>query len=178
LRLAPAAFTVPAMAKRLPDDLRKIAERLQVNPGFGRGRRSQLYRWMLVRANDLERMLADLQPSWSSLADALAEAGLRDGTGNPPNAERCRKTWHAVNAERTRRAQVRAAGSTAARQSGPLATAGAAQRPAPVIRPVRPVAASPSPAAAEGPTQTGSDDLQRVLSEMGARDKKIPDPLT
>lgn len=84
------------MTRKHSVDIRQVADRLKTNPGSGRGRRSPLFRWMYDRAGELRKLLDDVQPSWGSLADALAGTDLTDGTGKLPDAERVRKTWFEV----------------------------------------------------------------------------------
>ena len=87
------------MAAKKPDDLRIVAARLQAVAG-GRGRRSPLYQWLFQRADAFQRLLDDTQPSWKSIADALIDLGIRDGTGKQPNAECVRQAWAAVTKAR------------------------------------------------------------------------------
>jgi hypothetical protein len=52
---------------------------------------------MYLRADDLKRVLDDVQPSWESVAAALPDIDeARDGSGKRPNGERVRKTWFEV----------------------------------------------------------------------------------
>src|SRR5215470_12811284 len=59
--------------------------------------RSELYRWMLEHADDIERAISVAgRPNWPALARTFAEAGLTDRNGNPPNPEVARQTWFKV----------------------------------------------------------------------------------
>jgi hypothetical protein len=83
------------MAGKTSDDLRILAGRLKAGSG-GRGRRSPVYQWLFKRADAFQRLLDQTQPSWKSVADALAELDVRDGTGKHPTAECARQSWDAV----------------------------------------------------------------------------------
>ena len=49
---------------------------------------SELYRWMLEHAADLERAVSIVgRPNWPALARTFGEDGLTDRNGNPPNPE-------------------------------------------------------------------------------------------
>jgi hypothetical protein len=54
-------------------------------------------------------MLAEREPAWEDVATALAAMGLRDGTGQPPTAERMRKVWWDVQRAKAKQARRRAA---------------------------------------------------------------------
>ena len=59
--------------------------------------RSELYRWMLEHADDIEQAIAFAgRPNWPALARTFGEAGLTDRNGNPPNPEVARQTWFKV----------------------------------------------------------------------------------
>jgi hypothetical protein len=59
--------------------------------------RSELYRWMLQHADDIEQAIAFAgRPNWPALARTFGEAGLTDRNGNPPNPEVARQTWFKV----------------------------------------------------------------------------------
>src|SRR4051794_25706736 len=75
-------------------DFRKTVERIQLTPGVRKTRRSDLYLWMFSRVDQLEPLIT--QWTWETVAAAVCRLGIRDGAGNPPTAERCRKTWLAV----------------------------------------------------------------------------------
>jgi hypothetical protein len=86
------------MARKAYDDqILKLAARLEPEADTvvrGRGKRSKLYRWLFVRADDFQIMLEEHQPSWTSVAKALIETeDARDGFGKPPSPERVRKAW-------------------------------------------------------------------------------------
>ena len=58
---------------------------------------SELYRWMLEHADDLERAISVAnRPNWPALARTFGEAGLTDRNGNPPNPEVTRQSWFKV----------------------------------------------------------------------------------
>jgi hypothetical protein len=82
---------------RIDEDLRKMAADLEAG-ACGRGRRSPLFRWIYTRADAVQQILADVQPTWESVAKALTTRKLTDGAGKPPTAERARKTWFEVRA--------------------------------------------------------------------------------
>lgn len=139
--------------------LAAIAARLQANAGRGRGRRSALFRWMDANADAFSRLLADHQPTWASVADALAAEGLRDGNGQPPTAKRAMTTWADVQ-------KARAARLT--RQ--PPRAAPARPRPAPAVAPADDQgqeAAAPDPS-----------DIQKVRDAFAKSSTRfVPKPL-
>ena len=52
---------------------------------------------MYARADDLKKMLDDVQPSWDAVAAVLPTTDdVKDGSGKRPNGERVRKTWYKV----------------------------------------------------------------------------------
>jgi hypothetical protein len=91
---------VSFMARKPPSaDIQSMMNQLLQTgtTGGGRGRRSPLFRWMYSRADDLKKMLDDVQPSWDAVAAVLpATDDVRDGSGKRPNGERVRKTWFEV----------------------------------------------------------------------------------
>jgi hypothetical protein len=78
-----------------PDELRLMQKHLRPGVG-GRGRHSTLYRWLFDHADAFHRLLTDSEPSWESVAEALAAHELLDGSGKPPTGDRARKTWYEV----------------------------------------------------------------------------------
>jgi hypothetical protein len=89
--------------------------------------RSELYRWMLEHADDIEQAIAFAgRPNWPALARTFGEAGLTDRNGNPPNPEVARQTWFKV-----RKALVAQALPSARRSptTWPAAGAGSAAPP-------------------------------------------------
>jgi hypothetical protein len=92
----PGVDTLAVMTRKKPDDdLLDMAEQLQAAAG-GRGRRSPQFQWLFKRAAVFDRMLAELQPSWASVAEAFKRLGITDGAGKHPTGERTRKTWTEV----------------------------------------------------------------------------------
>ena len=81
--------------KKPDDDVLEMAEQLQSAAG-GRGRRSPQFQWLFKRASASDQMLAELQPSWASVAEAFQRLGIADGAGKHPTGERTRKTWTEV----------------------------------------------------------------------------------
>lgn len=79
-----------AAAKRRPD-------------GGARKPHSPLYEWMWARA---ERLATELNPprtpNWEAIAEEFRRAKVLDGQGKAPTAERVRKTWWQVRADRRR----------------------------------------------------------------------------
>lgn len=83
------------MIRKADNELRLIAKHLR--PGArNSSARSSLFRWLYERADAFQRLLDDSQPSWKSVADALAVLDLRDGAGKLPTPVRIRKTWFEV----------------------------------------------------------------------------------
>lgn len=133
------------MSTKFTDELRSITKHLKPGMG-GRGRRSSLFQWMLARADGFQRLLDDTQPSWASVADALAMQDLRDGSGKPPTAERARKTWFEVRRAKGWHLTPPQQGLTAA------------PSPAPVISALR-----PAPAASDAPGPADARARLRAL---------------
>ncbi|MBB5696045.1 hypothetical protein FHS87_004113 [Roseomonas pecuniae] len=69
--------------------------------GGTRKAHSPLYEWMWAHASDL---VAELNPprtpNWQAIAEEFQRAQVTDGQGRPPTAERVRKTWWKVRADR------------------------------------------------------------------------------
>jgi hypothetical protein len=85
-------------------DFRRTIDRIEVAAGVRKARRSDLYVWMFSRADQLEPLIT--QWTWQTVAAAICRLGIRDGAGNPPTAERCRKTWLAVRQAKGRTART------------------------------------------------------------------------
>lgn len=81
------------MPRKVPDEIQKMAARLEPSTGGGRGKRSELFRWIYDRADSFQTMLNEHQPSWESVAKVFADTKVRDGSGKLPSAERVRKAW-------------------------------------------------------------------------------------
>ena len=79
------------MTKRADDELCEITKHLTHNGG--RGRHSPLFRWLFKRALAFGQILAELEPSWESAAEAFKRLDVRDGAGNHPSGECVRLTW-------------------------------------------------------------------------------------
>jgi hypothetical protein len=62
----------------------------------GRGRRSQVYAWMLAHREELAALFRRQPPSWDGIARYLGERGLQSGRGLPPSGESCRHAWRTV----------------------------------------------------------------------------------
>ena len=60
----------------------------------GAGRRSELFRLMLSRADEFATLAQER--GWVSIADALTAEGVANGIDRPLTADRVRKTWWAV----------------------------------------------------------------------------------
>jgi len=167
----------------------------------GRGRRSQLSRWLRAHQDAFRALLADKQPGWDDLATALATLGLRDGDGKPPTGERARKAWWAVRrAKATTRASPDSPATppplprdeiAPAAQAIPAPGAAAAARPRMRLdlRPATPLTGEPAaqtlPAARSavpdsavaGPAQPdggAAEQIRRLIEQMNA--SKVPLP--
>jgi hypothetical protein len=126
-------------------DLASALKAMRQAPGRGRGRKSEIYRWMAARHDAMAAAFAKEPPAWTALAKFLAEAGMRTAEGLPPTAASVRSTWMRVTQQAARRA-------AAARQ-------------------VRPVVAD----SAEGPRAPDSRDPIGNGGQAGDRDDEIPD---
>lgn len=131
------------------DELRLITKHLKPGVG-GRGRRSSLFHWMSARADAFQRVLDDTQPSWDSVASALAAQDLKDGSGKPPTGERARKTWFEV-----RRAK-----------GWHLMPLQQSQQAAPAPRPPAPLIPLPHPEPSADDSPTPADARARLLARM------------
>jgi hypothetical protein len=87
----------------------QLAGLLDKTGSGGRGRRSGLSYWLRSHYDAFAAMLAEREPAWEDVATALAAMGLRDGTGQPPTAERMRKVWWDVQRAKAKQARRRAA---------------------------------------------------------------------
>jgi hypothetical protein len=117
----------------------------------GKPRQSPLYRWLRRHHDELGALLdaaaADGRPpDWAALAGILAEAGLTDGSGNPPTSANTRRTWWRV---KRRHAQLHGGGDGPKKAAPPEP-----QRPA---------------AAGGGEGRSGLDALEAVRREMAQR---------
>jgi hypothetical protein len=138
------------MVRETHDDLRGIAKRLLPACG-GSGRRSPLFRWLYARADAFQKLLEDTNPSWVSVAEALAAKGLLDGWGKHPTAERVRLTWFAVRRVKTQAPESRET------------------RTVPVPSPT-PAHLEPAPRPLLAPAAENDDDpLAAIRREMGER---------
>lgn len=90
-------------------DVGQLAGLLDKTGSGGRGRRSGLSYWLRSHYDAFAAMLAEREPAWEDVATALAAMGLRDGTGQPPTAERMRKVWWDVQRAKAKQARRRAA---------------------------------------------------------------------
>jgi hypothetical protein len=59
-------------------------------------RRSALYRWLRAHHESIAEILTKDEPSWLSVAERLAEAGVRNTKDAPPSADSVRRIWRAV----------------------------------------------------------------------------------
>lgn len=59
-------------------------------------RRTELYRWLRERHATLTSELAEFQPSWRTVAEQLAAAGIKNARGGLVSADSIRKTWACV----------------------------------------------------------------------------------
>ena len=187
LTAKPGSTYARLMAREPSADIQQIAQLLQASMGGGRGRRSPLFRWMYSRADDLKRLLDDVQPSWDAVAAVLpSTSDVNDGSGKRPNGERVRKTWFEVRqAKGWDTSKNRAAANTVAKSQprrpsapptnpAPERMAQAFQPPSLIdshshARPVEPVSRSRErkpmvlrPARTIGPTEVPEDDGSKL----------------
>ena len=87
-------------------------------------------------------MLAEKEPSWNALAEALSARGLRNEANQPITGERLRKTWWSVNRPNKKRKPRGRPGDRAPlpdQKRGPAEPAQPADEPeTPTFTPVRP----------------------------------------
>ena len=179
-------------ARKQPDaaggpvgDVTQLITLLDQTAMRGRGRHSQLSRWLRAHHDAFVAMLADRQPGWDDLATALAALGLRDGDGKPPTGERARKAWWAVRrAKAVTASQVKppappgpAGTITSAVTAAPLPTEAAAPQPEtpPAIRPAtpspdRPVAQRQSPTCDPPDAPSLPPDTKKNVSPFAEQD--------
>jgi hypothetical protein len=83
-------------------DLAAALKAMRQAPGRGRGRKSDVYRWMAARHDAMAAAFANEPPSWTALAKFLADAGMRTADGLPPTPASVRSTWIRVNQQAAR----------------------------------------------------------------------------
>lgn len=74
----------------------QLLAKLTRSSGRGRGRRSPLYLWFREHHDELAAGFIRTPPVWKTIADALAEQGVRDASGKPHPAETVRAAWWRV----------------------------------------------------------------------------------
>lgn len=154
------------MTKRPTDLMKTMAEKTAEGGGPKR-----LYAWLRTRYDELAAAKAEFGPTWKQFADTVVAAGARMGNGRIP-------TEHAV-----RKAFLRVERDLAAEKKAPFILPLSSRRPPAAVvdalprqtgDPVKQAAIPPAPRSGG---RAGSDDLKRVLGEMGQRANKLPDPL-
>jgi hypothetical protein len=94
------------MARNPTPDLAGALAAMKSQTGRGRGRKSEMYRWMDARHDALAAAFAKEPPSWTGLAKFFTEAGMLTADGLPQTAASVRSTWMRVTQTRARRAAV------------------------------------------------------------------------
>jgi hypothetical protein len=138
------------------------------------GRHSPVYVWMRARHDALTATFEADGASWPTIAAMLTEAGLTDGTGKPPTAERARKCWHQV-----RKDVAAARAKTEARRKVRVSVPHGSTTPPPIQVPCEPWRQPDQPPAVDvvsppaKPALLGDDDpmtrLRRTLNERSFR---------
>jgi hypothetical protein len=155
------------MAKRPTDIMKAMAEKTAEGGGPKR-----LYAWLRTRYDELAAAKAEFGPTWKQFADTVIAAGARMGNGRTP-------TEHAV-----RKAFLRVERDLAAEKKAPFILPLSSRRPRGAVveapprqtgEPIRQTGTTQAPPPSGG--RAGSEDLKRVLGEMGQRANKLPDPL-
>jgi hypothetical protein len=99
--------------KPTPDTASALAASKQAS-GRGRGRKSDIYKWMDARHDALAAALAKDPPSWTGLARFFNEAGMLSADGLLQTPASVRSTWIRVTQTRTRRMAIARARTPAA----------------------------------------------------------------
>jgi hypothetical protein len=94
------------MTLKPPPDLASALIAMRQAPGRGRGRKSEIYRWMAARHDAMAAAFAKEPPSWTALAKFLADAGMRTAEDLPPTPASVRSTWIRVTQQAARRTAV------------------------------------------------------------------------
>ena len=94
------------MTRKLTLDLASALAAMKQVSGRGRGRKSEIYRWMDARHDALAAAFAKEPPSWTGLARAFNDAGMLSADGLPQTPASVRSTWMRVTQTRERRKAV------------------------------------------------------------------------
>ena len=95
------------MARNNDPDTAAVLAVTRRTPGRGRGRKSDLYRWMAARHDALAEGFAKEPPSWTALAKFFTERGMLSTDGLPQTAASVRATWVRVTQAAARRQPLR-----------------------------------------------------------------------
>jgi hypothetical protein len=142
-------------------------------------RHSDLYRWLRSRHRLLSGIFMAHQPSWETVAEEIAAAGLLGTRGNPPTAGSVRRVWQRVCRDiEAEAADTRSRKTCASAPPVPPSRVPAAWRPVPAVPKAPPL----SPESQTVPSQTNQvagarsrtaeeklADLQRTLEERSGR---------
>ena len=142
-------------------------------------RHSDLYRWLRSRHRRLSGIFMAHQPSWETVAEEIAAAGLLGTRGNPPTAGSVRRVWQRVCRDiEAEAADKKARKIGASTPAVPPSRVPTTWRPVP-IRPKAPVLSRESQSVPSRPNQVTSArsrtteeklaDLQRTLEERSGR---------
>jgi hypothetical protein len=91
------------MSRKPTPDIASALAAMKQSSGRGRGRKSEIYRWMDARHDALMAAFAKEPPSWTGLARFFNEAGMLSADGFPQTPASVRSTWIRVTTTRTRR---------------------------------------------------------------------------
>jgi hypothetical protein len=80
-------------------------------------RRSEMYRWLRSRHDELLALLSELEPPWRVIAAEMAadgvKGGMGKGTGRPPTPLAVRRTWQRVCRDLEAEEQLRRSAASA-----------------------------------------------------------------
>jgi hypothetical protein len=122
-------------------DLAELAAELERKGAGGKGRRSKLALWLAENRAGFAQLLAEKEPSWNALAEALSARGLRNEANQPITGERLRKTWWSVSGPKKRKPRGRPGDRAPLpdQKRGPAEPAQSIDEPeTPTFTPVRP----------------------------------------
>lgn len=107
------------MAKTKHLDVAGALAAMRQAPGRGRGRKSEIYRWMAARYDALSAAFEKEPPSWTGLARYFAEGGMMGTDGLPPSAAAVRSAWLRVSEAMNRKRRRPSAPQTTAEPEVP-----------------------------------------------------------
>jgi hypothetical protein len=100
-------------------DIADALAAMRMASGRGRGRKSEVYRWMAQHYDELAGAFAQEGGSWTALAGFLSNQGMRTADGLPLSAASVRSVWVRLSQTRGRQ-PVEVAGESPGETATPL----------------------------------------------------------